>query len=164
GDGDGVGAHLVLTDLDGAEDAALDGDLCLRVGQLQAGLRWTERFAVRPERPPGYQGAVPHGQLRDRTFAADAATSDQEAVQGEAAARRPRHGEGIGSRRLPVHQAQHGPRAIGCPQLQALPLAQLDHDLLQVDAAVGDLDHRVLWLLLPPESEGVADAHDLLVL
>ena len=85
-----------------------------------------------------------NGRLRDFAFDRHAAATDEQPIEREAAAVRAFDGQRVGPVRVPVEQAYHRALAACRAQLQALALLEPHVYLLDVDAAVGDLDDRVL--------------------
>ena len=86
------------------------------------------------------------------------AAGDHQPVQRQAAARVHSHSERIGLVGLPVDQANDGADATGRAQLQRLAFRQDDGERLDVHAALGQLDHSVLGLILLPLPQRLADA------
>src|SRR5262245_13216156 len=101
------------------------------------------RFTFAVDRPARHERAVTDLRLGNLTLNRNAPSADEQSIERESAAACSLDTQRVGPVGMPVEQANHRPLTVGRSQLQTLTLPQMDVDLLDVDAAVGDLDYRV---------------------
>ena len=107
--------------------------------------RHSADFPLDLNAPPGHSDAVesePACGLADRLALVRGRASDRQV---------------IGSRGLPIEQADDRPLSVGSAQLQSLVAVKRDINRLDIHAAIGDLNHGIGGFVRPPTVESISN-------
>src|SRR5438128_5375745 len=129
--------------LDGTQNAFFNPYSSVGAQQLETGFGRPVRRAMAVDHPAGHECAMANYCFGDLAFDGNASSTDQQTIEHETAASFTFHVKGVRPVGLPVEQAQHRPFTVGRPQLKTLVLMQVNTDLFDVNAAVGNFDYRM---------------------
>src|SRR5882672_5405755 len=129
--------------LNRTENTLLDFDSSVRTEQFKIRFGRAMRLTVAVNHPAGHERAMTNLGGSYLAFDHYASSTNQESVKRNPAASFTFDRQRIGTIGVPVEQTNHGSLAVGRSQLQTLVLLQMHVDLLNVNAAVHDLNNRV---------------------